>query len=252
MKRDFYIYVIFRLDGRPCYVGKGRGRRWLQHERKTHNPHLREIIRQANGCELPKVKIREGLGSAEALEIEAALIKAIGRKDNGGPLVNLTDGGEGIINPSPELRAKRQAISKERMADPAYRERSISNLRSPSAKAKLTELRATPEYRAKLGAAHAGVTLTSEHRQNIGKAHQGRKRSSTAKAAMRASQLKRYEDPVARERMSISRKGAVFSDEHRANLSKAHMGHRRSPESIEKQRQTVAEKRRAKSDNAQS
>jgi hypothetical protein len=31
MLPDFYVYVLFRLDGEPFYVGKGRGRRWKFH-----------------------------------------------------------------------------------------------------------------------------------------------------------------------------------------------------------------------------
>ncbi len=41
-------------------------------------------------------KLKENLTNAEACLLEIAFIAAIGRKANGGPLVNLTDGGEGI------------------------------------------------------------------------------------------------------------------------------------------------------------
>lgn len=94
-----YVYILFRPDGRPCYVGKGSRNRWLEHDRYAYdyspiNPHLRNIIKKAGG-ELPKVKLCEGLSDDEALSIEIAFINAIGRIKNGGPLVNLTDGGEG-------------------------------------------------------------------------------------------------------------------------------------------------------------
>jgi len=99
MRRDFYVYVIFRPNGIPCYVGKGSGDRWIRHEqRQIHeNRHFRNIIQsaRANGEELPKVKVHEGLLEAVALEYEKALIAAIGRQHVGGPLVNLTDGGDG-------------------------------------------------------------------------------------------------------------------------------------------------------------
>ena len=96
MRQIYYIYVAFRpRDGSPCYVGKGQGKRWRMHLRKSHNPWLRRIVAKANG-DIPIVVIRSGLTEAEAFEIEIALIKAIGRKKDGGPLVNMTDGGEGI------------------------------------------------------------------------------------------------------------------------------------------------------------
>src|SRR5260221_12283744 len=96
---DFYVYVIFRLNGIPCYVGKGRGDRWLVHEKRKikDNKHFDNIIKQAKkaGKELPKIKLRENLFESEAFDLEKIFIKAIGREIHGGPLVNLTDGGDG-------------------------------------------------------------------------------------------------------------------------------------------------------------
>lgn len=107
-RRDFYVYVIFRLDGSPCYVGKGQRDRWKQHARGSHNPHLRRLYESAGGV-LPIAKIREGLPNSEACEIEIALIRAIGRGRNG-PLTNRTDGGEGLLgnSPSEETRQKKR------------------------------------------------------------------------------------------------------------------------------------------------
>lgn len=97
--RRFYVYVLFRLDGSPCYVGKGKGSRWTQHENHVGehpNRRLAKIIEAANGRGLPKVKIRQSLTNAEACAIERAFIAAIGRGHRG-PLVNMTDGGEGAL-----------------------------------------------------------------------------------------------------------------------------------------------------------
>lgn len=91
-RRDFYVYVIFRPNGIPCYVGKGRGERWKRPPRHRNNRHLARI---ASGGDLPVVVIREGLAEPAAFEIEKTFIAAIGREAKGGPLVNATDGGEG-------------------------------------------------------------------------------------------------------------------------------------------------------------
>lgn len=121
MRYDFYVYVSFRLDGRPCYVGKGRGNRWLNYKRrKDHNPHLWNII-QAAGGRIPTVKIHEGLTESEAFATEVALIAAIGREVDGGPLVNLTGGGDGAADPSPEVRAKNSAQAKARHTTKEWR-----------------------------------------------------------------------------------------------------------------------------------
>ena len=112
----FYVYILFRpWNGIPCYVGKGKGRRWLSHEAlggSHYNKHLGRIVVKAGG-KLPKIKVREALTEAEAIKTEIALIAAIGRKLNGGPLVNLTDGGDGVVGlPVSKELAERRAAPK--------------------------------------------------------------------------------------------------------------------------------------------
>lgn len=111
---DFYVYIYFRLDGSPCYVGKGYRERWISHKRKSCNKHLAAIIKNSGG-DLPVVKIRQGLTEVQANEIEVALIKAIGRKANGGPLVNQTDGGEGARGrkmPAEEIERRKAILNR--------------------------------------------------------------------------------------------------------------------------------------------
>lgn len=93
-RRDFYVYVLFRPNGVPCYVGKGRGNRWIRDDRKLKNPHLVNIMRMSKHP-LPRVKVRDGLSEREAFVTEKALIAVLGRQDRGGILSNMTDGGEG-------------------------------------------------------------------------------------------------------------------------------------------------------------
>ena len=93
----FYVYALFDLQGIPRYIGKGKNERWLDHERTSSNNQLKnEFIEQTWFIlkEVPKIKIREQLFEKEALDIEIALIKAIGRFPNGF-LYNQTDGVRG-------------------------------------------------------------------------------------------------------------------------------------------------------------
>lgn len=117
---DFYVYVIFRPNGVPCYVGKGKGQRAQHHAKYSHSRHLRNIYKQAGGT-LPLIKVREGLTDSDACIIETAFIAAIGRKDLGtGPLVNLCAGGQGLAGhvKTPETRAKLSAANKGKIVSP--------------------------------------------------------------------------------------------------------------------------------------
>ncbi len=95
---DYYVYILFDHLAVPRYIGKGKGRRWLDHERKSdlHNFMKNEFIERTWTVlqDIPKVKIAENISEEEALAIEIAFIRAIGRFPEG-PLLNMTDGGEG-------------------------------------------------------------------------------------------------------------------------------------------------------------
>lgn len=97
----FYVYAYFRLDGSPCYIGKGKGNRWRHQGKSGRNLHFRRICEQAKkgGQNLPCEKLADGISEQEALALEMFFIAAIGRRiDGSGPLVNLSIGGESGFN----------------------------------------------------------------------------------------------------------------------------------------------------------
>lgn len=95
----FYTYILHRINGAPFYVGMGKGDRIAAHQRDAvkRRGHKHSIIRQilSQGGEVGYVisffNTRE-----DAICNERSLIQLYGRRNTvGGPLLNLTDGGEG-------------------------------------------------------------------------------------------------------------------------------------------------------------
>lgn len=89
---DFYVYEHLRAStGEVFYVGKGQnGRAWFTANRRKHWVN----IAKKHGVVVRIVQ--DGLQEWFAHELERDLIALHGRKDVGrGPLVNVTDGGEG-------------------------------------------------------------------------------------------------------------------------------------------------------------
>jgi hypothetical protein len=83
--KECYVYILFRENGLPFYVGKGSGDRWNDHERREHKKgktHKDKIVRYMlrNNLSIRKVKFAEGLTHEAALFLEKVLIKKIGSR----------------------------------------------------------------------------------------------------------------------------------------------------------------------------
>ena len=130
----FYVYVLLREDGRtPFYIGKGTGNRWNKHQEssKDENPtrHTSRIIKKIReqGKEYFRIKIKSKLTEHQAFELEKLLISSYKREIDGGPLVNLTEGGEGSFGVlvSEDTRAKHRERKGEK--HPLYGRRGKNN-----------------------------------------------------------------------------------------------------------------------------
>jgi len=115
---DYYVYIycdprkpgIFKYDGlefnfnyEPFYIGCGRGFRWRRHVTNFEiewnyntikNGKIKNIIN--DGFDLLKFVVfyKTNLDRQQALLFETELISKIKRYNSGGPLTNLTEGGE--------------------------------------------------------------------------------------------------------------------------------------------------------------
>lgn len=118
-EENFYVY-LFRdpATGEPVYVGKGQGSRAISHTwaKARTNDRLGKLIaaRSAQGHSIEPEVIAKS-NEENALLVEQALIRFFGRADLGqGPLFNNTDGGDGVSNPSKEVRELQSAAQYRR------------------------------------------------------------------------------------------------------------------------------------------
>lgn len=155
-QNDFYVYLLFRWNGLPLYVGKGRGDRWNDHTRPTalaKNTKKTNALKQTLSIlgEIPRIKLAENLPEKDAHDLERLFVATIGRFPNG-PLTNYTDGGDGRANPCQETRDKMSAAKRNMSAE--TRAKIAFNSRNASA-----------ETRAKIGAAGRNRKPSTETRE---------------------------------------------------------------------------------------
>ena len=90
-----YVYQHIRLDTNEVFyigIGKRKSRAYTHYGRNKYWKHI------VNKVKYSVEIIAENISYQEALNLEKKLISGIGRQDLGlGPLVNMTDGGEGSL-----------------------------------------------------------------------------------------------------------------------------------------------------------
>jgi hypothetical protein len=108
-KELFYTYLWLREDGTPYYAGKGSGYRAFIHHSHRFPPPPKD-----------RILVQEFPSEEDALAAERFLITYYGREDQGtGRLLNMTDGGDGLSNPSLKTRQK---MREKRLGKPLTKE----------------------------------------------------------------------------------------------------------------------------------
>ena len=269
-RSHYYVYIVFRPNGAPCYVGKGSGDRCFDHLNKSHNKYLRRIAAKAGG-DLPIVKVVSGVTEDAAFFAERAFIAALGKVSDGGLLVNLTDGGDGVAG------HRRTGAQRLKMSE-ARKGRRVSPEAAAKVSASLIGRPKSPEHCAAVSAAkkgRAGRPQSAEAKAKKSAALKGRKRTPDEVAAIKRGQAMMTEEKRALRsaRVSAALTGKPLTEAHRkkisqiqrgmvrgaefalkvsAGLKKAFAEGRRkprgklSPESLELRRARMAAKRQAK------
>ncbi len=199
----YYVYLIFHpITGRPFYVGKGKDNRAYSHLKKSNNREVNRLIAKYGSA--PIVLIRSNLTHAEAFTTEIAFIAAIGRKDKGlGPLVNYTDGGDGVVNPSAETIKIIADKARERQADPKIKEWLSQRMK---------DQRCDPITGPLMNSPNKGKQLTEETKEKLRQKAIERMKDPVKRAAARNKPGKKH-TPETINQMCISRQ--IYWDQRR-------------------------------------
>lgn len=95
---SFYVYGVFKTakSKRPIYVGKGSGRRAIEHLRlrRNSNSRLRHWLKK-HGCARVVIRLLFEGDEEQCYRRERLLIMRYGRIEDGGCLFNFSEGGRG-------------------------------------------------------------------------------------------------------------------------------------------------------------
>lgn len=259
-------YIVYGLtdprSGLIRYVGKSakglRRPRDQVHHAPRENNYKAKWIRQ-----LLRLGLDYGIAILEVCitpeELSEAEKKWIAKLRNDGlPLTNLTDGGEGMCghHPSPEHLKKMSETTKRQMSDPANREHlrqlNLGKKHSPEARAKMSEAqkrRSPPSSatRAKLSKASKGRKRSKETLARMSAAatgkvggFKGKTHTVETKEKLRCANLGKKASAETRKKLSIASRGRKHSPEARKKMSASQtgnqntLGRRHRPESIKK------------------
>lgn len=196
------IYVLKNEFDEIRYVGKthvellSRLRNHIWCAKRGQNTHrsrwIRSMLANSRVPIIQLVNEVDGNGSTE----ERALIAFY--RSLGFNLTNGTDGGEGLVNPTPETRRK---MREAKLGKPL-----------------------TAEHRAKIALAITGRRHSDKTKRAIGAAHKGRALSSAHKEKLRVIGLTRVTSLETKSKISNSLRGRVHSSETKKKIGDSQRG----------------------------
>lgn len=220
-RETFYTYAHYRADQPergPFYIGKGKRQRAWKTTGKGRSQHWQRIVAKHG---LRVEIIATWPNEDHAYEHERQLIAAM--RDMGIPIINLTDGGDGMRNPSQEVRSRLAEAAKAAWSDPVRRAALLDARASESAIKKKSEAlkRAFSSQESKklrsekIKAAYSrpevaerkkAITSSEEYRRKMSEALKKALSRPEAKANKAAASARMWQDPEKRERYAQQRR----------------------------------------------
>jgi len=210
------LYVATSPSGKE-YVGISRGtavKRWKTHAynaAKGSQCALHNAIRKYGSAAFSVRTLAVADDWAYLCLLEKSAIAAFATRAPNG--YNLTEGGDGLINPAPEVRKRMAKATKDYFATPGNREKVVEankriwtpELRAWRAEETRRQMQ-NPVVAAKLSAARKLRSSTPEERSRLGTMAKKNWEDPELRARMSAASKARWQDPEYRARMSVVRK----------------------------------------------
>lgn len=179
-----YIYGEYEFNYEPFYIGKGKKDRDKFHlinafRKKRCNLREKFIRQLVNDCSKDPIilRVKENLSEDESLTLEIDLITLIGRRDlDIGPLVNLTNGGEGTSNRVYTEETKRKISLNHADFSGSNHPRYGKTLSEETKKKiglKSSQKVHSEETKKKISEKLKGRVFSEEHKRNIGIGNKG-------------------------------------------------------------------------------
>lgn len=175
----FFVYIDSTDDGRPFYVGKGNAKRLRC--RMRNDVHTRIANKHGWHREIVLATSVENITLAHEVELIAQLRTQCNIVGHWG--ANLTSGGEGVLNSSPDVRLKMSQSQKQRATrgeQSKHTEVSKERIRQAVLKAHAEKRGAmhgrkhSPETIEKMRQAHTGKRHSEATKQKVGEASRAR------------------------------------------------------------------------------
>lgn len=212
---EFYTYIYYdrSKNNEPFYVGKGFGERAWTHltesqQRKTPFYNRLKSLKKKNID--PVIGIINCKDEEESLSYEIWFIYKFGRKDQGkGPLLNLTDGGEGISNPSLETREKISLSNSKRIVS--------DETRLKMSKSHLGKTQ-TEESNRKRSEKLKGKNISNERKTKLSETRMGKNNPMFGKSSPMKGKSHSEET---KDKIKQARSRQIISDETRKKMSES-------------------------------